>query len=1383
MKKIALNFILVLCVIFSAVFVFTACGDPALKDNSIAITVANKTYDGAAIEVNATSTSGGAVALVYRRAEDPDVVGSYTTVAPTDAGDYVVVATTLETNEYKGAVARKEFTIAQKEVTVNWTAPYPLIYNGTEKMPTVAITGGVVAGDECNIEPQVKENNDNINAGNCTFVAVLSNSNYVVAEEAEKSYTITKAEGYIAIPNIGKDYNGQPAVLAANTFAGDFPGGEITIEYKVASAGNNTYTTTPFTNAGNYVVRVSISESNNYLACSSTQNFSINKINREVLRNKYKLLGEENWRDNNTHFNVGDVVVLGLLDDYGNVPEGEITFEIVDTIESTATGILNGNQLTITGVGNGMIRFCGHVAATTNYNEKWGNGNQGLTISKGTPAYTTPTGLVATYGQTLVDVELPAGFSWPNSANSVGNAGVNNFVVTYTPADTTNYNVVNNIPVTVTVSKANPVYEVPTGLVATYGDTLGSVDLPAGFNWFEDTTTSVGNAGPNTFHVSYCPADTDNYNIIDDGSIAVTITVAKANPVYEVPTGLVATYGDTLGSNILPEHFSWFEDTGTLLTTIGPNVYHVTYVPADTANYNSITDGSIAVTITVSKAAANVVMLLAPNTEFMYSGEPMEINPWNYDMDNDEGAVTIEYKAQGALDETYTTTAPTNLGNYVVRVSVAESAHYLAGYATAEFAIVKQASNVRILVNPSSGYTGSPIELTPAMYGYNDPLSECTAVVEYKELGAADNTYTTTAPTSVGQYVVRVTVTETAHCTGGVATTEFTIWGDPQVLQVSLNPSVEFIVDEGEVIAVSGLNANGNRMKEEVNFIGLTELEAIEAFIDYAKDNEFLKKGANEGAIAMNYSKGGFDLSALKTAVDSYLTGKDVTINTTTQLLVKADVIDIALTCLKEYTEEELAELNEEDILALIAQYRNDTKNFINPELEALYCTTRAYALTIAKYNAIMMILNNEYGATYAELSNTINEILNNVNTSLWQYKDIYAGLLLKSSNTLITMQSMINVYKSTGDPYYISIATSMETALAEMKAGYETMFGTMATAIDTLIAGINSQDYADAIDAYENDLSEVLNINHVDVVAELNRVRSSYIYEFLTAYGRHNHDIENGLNIAAEGYTFGVYADANNNLTYALNTDMISIDIGGGDPINFDYKPCYVYAGVHTAEELATLKPFAVYMYERDDVRNVYTIANETMLTLEWDNDELVPYALLTMEGEIDYIYSITISGYIVTITFNSNDTFYVFPGEHSKAEIESGFYPVMQVGDYTIENGVISTNEPGINMQFVINGEDLLMAVPGVPAYYMQGQFDLGEGLTNVTIVLTDDDTYYVCAGHITKEQAAAGAVVVLMGEYAVEGSTIILDNDPVHAPTFTIVDAGTGEIEMNI
>ena len=86
--------------------------------------------------------------------------------------------------------------------------------------------------------------------------------------------------------------------------------------------------------------------------------------------------------------------------------------------------------------------------------------NVEVTIAKANPTATAPSGS-ATYGQTLADVTLtnpegntPGTWAWVDSTTSVGSVGNNTFRANFTPTDTTNYNSVSDVEVTVTVGKA-----------------------------------------------------------------------------------------------------------------------------------------------------------------------------------------------------------------------------------------------------------------------------------------------------------------------------------------------------------------------------------------------------------------------------------------------------------------------------------------------------------------------------------------------------------------------------------------------------------------------------------------------------------------------------------------------------------------------------------------------------------------------------------------------------------------------------------------------------------------------------------------------------------------------------------------------------------------
>ncbi|MBQ8212705.1 MAG: hypothetical protein IJZ80_01755, partial [Clostridia bacterium] len=75
----------------------------------------------------------------------------------------------------------------------------------------------------------------------------------------------------------------------------------------------------------------------------------------------------------------------------------------------------------------------------------------------------------------------------------------------------------------VVITPATPTVAPPTGLTATYGDTLQIVKLPEGFAW-ADASLSVGNAGENRFKAIYTPADPKNYTSVE---VEISLAVAQ----------------------------------------------------------------------------------------------------------------------------------------------------------------------------------------------------------------------------------------------------------------------------------------------------------------------------------------------------------------------------------------------------------------------------------------------------------------------------------------------------------------------------------------------------------------------------------------------------------------------------------------------------------------------------------------------------------------------------------------------------------------------------------------------------------------------------------------------------------------------------------------
>ncbi len=134
---------------------------------------------------------------------------------------------------------------------------------------------------------------------------------------------------------------------------------------------------------------------------------------------------------------------------------------------------------------------------------------------------------------------------------------------------------------------------------------------------------------------------------------------------------------------------------------------------------------------------------------------------------NSDGDVTYQYFNKN--NTTYPINKPTTAGEYTVTVRTTETSKYYASAASADFTISKRSPSVSLGVG--TPYAGTTYK--PTFYSNSDAADR--AVFEYKEKNADDSKYSTTLPTAYGEYVVRVTIPETAEFAKTIVTADYRI--------------------------------------------------------------------------------------------------------------------------------------------------------------------------------------------------------------------------------------------------------------------------------------------------------------------------------------------------------------------------------------------------------------------------------------------------------------------------------------------------------------------------------------------------------------------------------------------------------------------------------
>ena len=313
---------------------------------------------------------------------------------------------------------------------------------------------------------------------------------------------------------------------------------------------------------------------------------------------------------------------------------GTDTLAVTGTLKYNSANVNEANKITFTpdAITTGNYALAASEVLTIT----------GAKITQATPTYAVPTGLTAKYGQTLADVNIAAttGWSWMNTGTAVGTPATKNFPAKFTPTDAINYKTIENIDVSVAVSKADAPtltnitvsqkYTVDTEQSKNIGNggmpaDAGALTYTAGSSSVTTGTATVSSfAVDNTGMVKYTitgGADgavinlpvtigSDNYA---DATINVVITLtAKDNQAALTLTGgTTVVYGQTLqlgtsgGSGTGAVTYAVTNGTGEAtidttgkLTPVKVGTVKVKATKAGDASYNSITSAEVEITIT-----------------------------------------------------------------------------------------------------------------------------------------------------------------------------------------------------------------------------------------------------------------------------------------------------------------------------------------------------------------------------------------------------------------------------------------------------------------------------------------------------------------------------------------------------------------------------------------------------------------------------------------------------------------------------------------------------------------------------------------------------------------------------------------------------------------
>ena len=200
--------------------------------------------------------------------------------------------------------------------------------------------------------------------------------------------------------------------------------------------------------------------------------------------------------------------------------------------------------------------------------------------------------------------------------------------------------------------------------------------------------------------------------------------------------------------------------------TAGEYTLHIIYNPCGEqyaeypANGDNINEEPqiTSLKLTVTKQTGTATITGTPDKT--YDGTP--VSAPQYTCNNTEGIVTVEYKAQGADDSEYKTTAPKTVGKYTVRVTVAADGNYKAASATADFTI--SAKKITVAIDRKTSIYGNDIvTLTATDNGIVNGDSNVYSLSTIASKTAGVGTYDITGTALDDNYSITFTGGENAY--------------------------------------------------------------------------------------------------------------------------------------------------------------------------------------------------------------------------------------------------------------------------------------------------------------------------------------------------------------------------------------------------------------------------------------------------------------------------------------------------------------------------------------------------------------------------------------------------------------------------------------------
>ena len=196
--------------------------------------------------------------------------------------------------------------------------------------------------------------------------------------------------------------------------------------------------------------------------------------------------------------------------------------------------------------------------------------------------------------------------------------------------------------------------------------------------------------------------------------------------------------------------------------------------------------------------------------------------------------------------------------------------------------------------------------------------------------------------------------------------------GEKKVMNVSLNPEVEFVLDEEDkVVSVNALNEEGNLIISAETFTGKSAEDAAKLFVEVSKETGFVVSGsvkAGENEINISISGDTKKAEALyndvKAKVNEYFSAEKITATVAqAQAITEEQLEKLVAECAPYMEAAEVQAMEYAQLMETLYESRKETAEFYSQELKNAYYEAKAFAMEQAELETLKSKVSGVFAA------------------------------------------------------------------------------------------------------------------------------------------------------------------------------------------------------------------------------------------------------------------------------------------------------------------------------------------------------------------------------------------------------------------------------------